>query len=115
MVKRKIAPKFKNIKCVYDGHKFDSLLERDAYVWLKTNGYEFSMQDSFDIGEVIGVRCKYRADFVVRKGKENIIIDMKSKPTVTSMFLMKKKMMKHVLKKDVYIVYSVQELAKLLR
>lgn len=106
--------KFNNIRCIYNGIKFDSILERDTYIWmskyLPLKAIDFSLQVPFDLGV-----CKYKADFVLKSGEKELVLDMKSKPTVTQIFKLKKSLMRVKLNKDVKVAYSVQEVASLVQ
>ncbi|MES1923579.1 hypothetical protein MHBO_005175 [Bonamia ostreae] len=88
------------------------MLERDAYIWLTAHlshkGVAISPQVTYHLGA-----CKYIADFVLKRDNVELIIDMKSKATVTPLFKIKKSLMKVHIDKVVNVVYSVQELAKL--
>ena len=79
------APKYRNKKCEYDGHKFDSIKERDRYAFLKCledRGVignlqlqvPFTIQPSFKHNGKTIRAIKYVADFTYydRDGKLHI-------------------------------------------
>lgn len=95
--------KYHNKKIEYDGHKFDSIREKNHYILLKQlQDYglikdlqlqvKFELQPSFKYnGETIR-KITYIADFVYYDLKENKIIVVDVKGFKTKDYLLKKKM-----------------------
>jgi len=100
--------KYHNIKTEIDGHKFDSLKEGRHYVFLKTReklgeieGLE--LQPRFDL-VINKMKCGfYRADFLYldKRTGEQIVEDVKSKPTMTTVYRLKKKLVKALYNIDI--------------
>ena len=93
MIKRS---KYRNIKIEYDNIKFDSILEKDFYIFLlKTNKKEdIIIQPKFNLipkyeknGEKIR-EANYIADFQVK----DVIYDVKTLMTATPVFKLKEKL-----------------------
>jgi Protein of unknown function (DUF1064) len=101
--------KYGNHRVEYDGHMFDSLLERDYYIHLKLREklgevYEVEMQRPYLLtinGKLIAA---YRADFTFYddRAKRNRVIDCKG--VTTAVFGLKAKLMKAIHGIDVEIV-----------
>jgi len=90
--------KYRNKKTVVDGITFDSKREGDRYAELKLLGRsgvirDLDLQPSFSF-DLNGVHiCKYIADFAYQMDGENIVEDVKSEPTKTPEYVIKKKLM----------------------
>tara|TARA_Y100000114_G_C11712194_1_gene304066 strand:+ start:749 stop:1066 length:318 start_codon:yes stop_codon:yes gene_type:complete len=90
--------KYKNIKTIVDGIKFDSKKEANRYcdlLHLERCGYitQLRLQPDFPLmvnGKKIG---KYVADFSYIQNGVKIIEDVKSKATMTPVYRMKKKIL----------------------
>ena len=86
--------KYRNIKCEYDGLKFDSKLERDRYIELKDNPNvrELQLQVPFELipKNDLYRAVKYIADFVYMSGDSKVVEDAKA--VETKEFILKKKM-----------------------
>ena len=100
--------KYGNIKCTYNGIKFDSKGERDRYKVLELEQKAGDVSDlktqvKFPI-IIEGVKvCTYIADFTYyRKSEPNLIVE-DYKGVITGLFTLKKKLMKAVYKIDVLI------------
>lgn len=97
--KRKKSGRIPHNKVEYDGYTFDSGLEHERYLWLK---------DAVSTGEISGLEvhpryeilldgqhyCWYTADFRYRRNGELIVEDVKSKPSRTRDYMMRKKAMR---------------------
>lgn len=94
-------PKYRNKPCVIDGRKFDSQAEGRRYSELKLLLFAgeigfLEYQPRFAI-EVNGVKvCTYTADFAYLEKGLKVVEDVKSKPTMTPVYRLKKKLMKAV-------------------
>ena len=101
--------KYRNVRCEYDGLKFDSQKERDYYIFLK--GEEkakrishLSCQKVFEIKVNDKLICKYRSDFWYINLKTNLweCVDVKSEITKkNATYRLKKKLLKSVLNIDI--------------
>ena len=98
--------KYRNKRVELDGYTFDSKAEARRYGELKL------MHQAGEIEELLvhpkfklvvnGVLiCTYTADFQYRKNGEKVVEDVKSKPTITYSYKLKKKLMKAVYGLDV--------------
>ena len=90
--------KYGNHRVEYDGHMFDSLLERDYYVHLKLRErlgevYEVEMQRPYIMRHNGILLTTYKADFSFwdDRAKRNRVIDCKG--VLTGVFKLKAKMM----------------------
>jgi hypothetical protein len=101
--------KYRNVKCTYNGIKFDSQGERDRYRKLefKQNKCgiitDLKTQVKFPI-EINGIKvCTYIADFTykIRETDQLIVEDFKG--VITGLFTLKKKLMKAVHGIDILI------------
>ena len=106
--------KYGNKKCTYKGIKFDSLIERDRYIFLKDaedNGVieDLKCQVPFELHVNNKLVCKYISDFTYykRMNSEFVVEDVKG--VVTAVFRLKKKLMLAVHGIDVRIVKSPTE------
>jgi len=100
--------KYKNVKCTYNGIKFDSKGERDRYKVLEIREksgeiYGLKTQVKFPI-VINGVKvCNYISDFTYYlKDNHNIVVE-DYKGVITGLFTLKKKLMKAVHGIDVLI------------
>jgi hypothetical protein len=99
-ISRRSISKYRNRKVMLDGFTFDSVKEADRYEQLRLAQREGSIKEliihpQFDI-KVNGVHiCKYIADFSYLSPVTDTRIteDVKSKPTRTMAYLIKKKLM----------------------
>jgi len=104
--------KYRNKKCEYMGIKFDSLGERDRYIYLKSmesQGIieELTLQPVFRIN-VHGVKiCDYRGDFRYFHNGAEVIEDFKG--IETPVFKLKKKLVLAVFGKEIRIVKKPTE------
>ncbi len=86
--------KYRNKKCEYDGHKFDSQKERDRYIVLKAMEKAGKIHNLHHDREVCTIEveganhifvCKYIADFryiEIANGESRVVYeDVKSPPT----------------------------------
>ena len=105
--------KYRNKKCYYNNIKFDSMKERDRYIFLNR---------ARNIGQIIDLEthvkypihmdgkliCKYIADFVYKKQdpatKEWVIVVEDVKGVETPIFRLKRRMMQVVWGVDVRVV-----------
>ena len=116
--KKKKRSKYGNKKVSYQGRTFDSIIERDRYIFLQDAQRRGEIQNlrcqvSFDI-DVNGEHCcKYVADFVYTKEyrrplgghvQESVVEDVKG--MATAMFKLKAKLMRAVHGIDVRVVKS---------
>jgi hypothetical protein len=91
--------KLRNVRTVIDGFTFDSLLEAKRYGELKMEAIagviaDLQVHQRFRL-DVNGVHiCDYEADFVYRRNGNLIVEDVKSKPTVTRLYRVKKKLLR---------------------
>ena len=97
------APKFRNKKCQWKGIVFDSIRERDRYIFLENEQKEGRITDlnrqvSFQLlpaqkegDKVIEKPCSYVADFTYCKDGKWIVEDAKG--VRTPVFILKRKMM----------------------
>lgn len=135
-IQRKKARKFNNRECVYDGIKFDSLKERDRYVFLKEKEREgliknlechVRMEILPAIKKTVEVQLKtktktkeitiqkpiyYEADFVYEKDGEPVYEDVKPSKEgfkFTKVFALKKKMFFYKYGKEIKLVYVTTE------
>lgn len=114
-------PKYGNHKVVYDGHKFDSKLERDTYVELRLQEaagiiadlevhprYVFFDTDTAGTSREV---CRYTPDFryrVVRTGAIEVV-DCKTFSTRTQSYGIKKRWMRIRFGIRIVEVYSYSE------
>lgn len=107
--------KYNNVRCSYNGVKFQSMLERDFYIWISKHAEKYGFTFEFQVPYQITSKSKYFADFVLTSKDKVIVIDVKSKATITQVFKLKKDIMfaKHNI--DVKIVFTINDLIKLLR
>lgn len=101
--RRKRPPKYKNVKCEAYGHKFDSLKERDRYLYLRGRAISgeirdlqlqvpFTIQPSFKHkGKTIRA-IKYVADFTYYDSDDKLHIE-DTKGFRTKEYELKKKIM----------------------
>ena len=95
-----MASKYRNVKCTYDGRKFDSKAERDRYIELTIllrvqEIRDLKCQVKFPI-EIAGKKiCNYIADFTYYDKEGNYIVEDK-KGVRTGIYVMKKKLLKAV-------------------
>lgn len=93
--KAKRKQKYNAKKCYLDGHTFDSIRERDRYLELKQQQSrgeisQLEVHVQYDLGV-----CKMEPDFRYRDSDGNIVVeDVKSKPTRTKVYMLKKKLLK---------------------
>ncbi len=93
--------KLRNVRIVVDGLTFDSLLEAKRYGELKIEAQAGHITDlqvhrRFRLA-VNGLHiCDYESDFVYRRDGTLIVEDVKSKPTVTRLYRVKKKLMRAI-------------------
>jgi hypothetical protein len=90
--------KYRNVKTVVDGITFDSNREAKRYGELKTLFLagvitNLSVQSTFKIEFEGRHICKYIADFVYTSNGRLMVEDVKSKPTMTPVYRLKKKLM----------------------
>lgn len=99
--------KYKNKRTIYDGIKFDSIKERDYYIVLKDREKKGEIvalkhQSKFElIPKQDGERAvNYIADFDYfdRQLNQRIIVDVKSKVTKLSTYIIKRKLMLFIYK-----------------
>jgi len=95
--------KFRNIKIILDGLKFDSKAESRRYIELKEiqeNGgiSKLNTQEKFIvIPKQDGERsCTYIADFTYIKDGVKVVEDVKSKATITPQYIIKRKLMLYI-------------------
>jgi hypothetical protein len=95
-----IKEKYRNKKTVVGSLKFDSKAEAARYselLLLQRAGVirELKLQEEFTlIGKQDGERAvKYRADFTYREGVDLVVEDLKSKATITPVYIIKRKLM----------------------
>lgn len=102
--------KYNNVKCTYKGFKFDSIGERDRYKQLEllqmaNEIYDLKTQVKFPIIVNDVKICSYIADFTYRTlNAEFIVEDFKG--VQTSIFKLKKKLMKAVYGIDVLLTFK---------
>ena len=103
------ANKYKNVKVIYNGKVFDSIKEKNRYLWLKVLEEEgkiselelqkkFLLQESFVNNEGKKERSIYYiADFYYYSKELNCYIaeDVKSEATKTSTYKIKKKLFEY--------------------
>jgi len=103
-----MATKYRNVKCTYNGIKFDSIGERDRYKVLELRvkaGEIFGLKTQVRfVLNVNGIKvCNYIADFTYyEKDNYNIIVE-DFKGVITGLFTLKKKLMKAVHGIDILI------------
>lgn len=92
--------KYRNKKTVRDGFTFDSKAEAIRYLELilrqRTGEISgLSLQHEFElIPKQAGERSvKYKADFVYNENGEFVVEDVKSKATITPVYIIKRKLM----------------------
>jgi hypothetical protein len=89
-----VRRKYHNKRVTYDGHSFDSIIEAARYVELKLLEAAgdiscLEVHPSFDLGV-----CRYKADFRYNENSHSVVEDVKSAPTRTAVYRLKKKLMK---------------------
>ena len=95
-----MSSKYKNVRCTFDGKKFDSKAERDRYVELTIlirvqEIRDLRTQVKFPI-EIAGKKiCNYIADFTYYDKDGNYIVEDK-KGVRTGIYNIKKKLLKAV-------------------
>ncbi len=99
--------KYNNVKCTYNGIKFDSQGERDRYKVLELRekaGDIFGLECQVKYPIVInGVKvCNYIADFTYLDQEGKLIVE-DFKGVITGLFTLKKKLMKAVNGIDILI------------
>ena len=98
--------KYRNKRVTLDGYRFDSQAEARRYQELRLLHQageieELLVHPKFKL-VVNGVLiCTYTADFQYRENGEKVVEDVKSKPTITYSYKLKKKLMKAVYGLDV--------------
>ena len=106
------SSKMHNISTSIDGFNFDSLSEARRYGELKLEEIAGHITD-LDVHtrfclDVNGVHiCDYEADFTYRRRRQFIVEDVKSSPSVTRLYRVKKKLMLAVLGIKIQEVYGV--------
>ena len=96
-----MASKYKNVRCTFDGKKFDSKAERDRYIELTIllrvqEIRDLRTQVKFPI-EIAGKKiCNYIADFTYYDKDGNFIVEDKKGGILTSVYRLKKRLMKAV-------------------
>lgn len=93
-LKKKKPSKYRNKKCIYDGHAFDSQKERDRYIMLRyqeIKGEISNLRTQVEYGCQV---CTYIADFVYKRNGKIIVEDVKG--FKTQVYRLKKKLMKQV-------------------
>lgn len=110
--------KYRNRKVEYDGHKFDSEFERDRYAELKLleragDISDLKLQPVFELippikegGKTVQRAVRYRADFSYLRNGELIVEDTKSEASVTSTYILKKKLMRFVHGIEIKEIYN---------
>ncbi len=88
--KRKKGSKFNNKKVVFEGIKFDSILESNCYKVLKKQCALKSLELFLQVPYQITPKRKYIADFVVRCANTGKILIIDAKGIITDIFKMKK-------------------------
>ena len=118
--------KYNAKKCNYNGITFDSKKEMNMYVYLKRlendkfidyfkHQVKYVLQDKYKNPLEKNIRdIKMILDFVVYKDEIEYIIDCKSEPTLTDVFLLKKKLFEYKFNKPIYCIYSNEGVLKLL-
>jgi hypothetical protein len=104
-----------------DGTVFASKLEMRVYLFLKrTIGLKaFDLQPSFELQpgfrhEGKAVRAiKYVADFLVKDGDEELVVDAKG--MVTPVFKIKQKMFIHRYRKSIHLLKTKKDMANFVR
>ena len=91
-----IIRKYKNVKVSIDGYRFDSKKEAQRYGILKIDPEvtELKLQVKFPIHVNSKLICNYVSDFTYLRNGEYIVEDVKGMKT--SMYRLKKKLMKAV-------------------
>jgi hypothetical protein len=93
--------KMRNIRTSMDGYTFDSLSEAKRYSELRIEAMAviitaLEVHKPFSLN-VNGVHiCDYESDFTYRRDGRLIVEDVKSKPTVTRLYRVKKKLMRAI-------------------
>lgn len=97
--------KYKNVKVVYDGKKFDSKKECYRYIQLKEiekngNISDLKTQVVFELAPSVIINgrkkppIKYKADFVYKQNGIKVVEDVKGK--LTAVYVIKRHLMKAV-------------------
>ena len=100
------ASKYKNVKVVCDGYKFDSKKERNYYLKLKTMEElglirdlelqkTFILQDKFKIDNKTRRKITYKADFSYISTKDNKLHVVDCKGFRTEVYRLKKKLFEY--------------------
>jgi len=90
--------KLRNVRTIVDGFAFDSLLEAKRYGELKIEALagvitDLQVHQRFRL-DVNGVHiCDYESDFTYHRDGQLVVEDVKSKPTITRLYRVKKKLM----------------------
>jgi hypothetical protein len=107
-----MANKYRNVKCTYNGIKFDSQGERDRYKVLELRqkaGEIYALQTQIKFVLVVNniKVCNYIADFSYiinqKKGLDDQYVVEDFKGVITGLFTLKKKLMKAVYGIDILI------------
>ena len=123
--------KYNNKKVTYDNLQFDSKKERDRYIELKLleKAHEISnlqcqveiellppLREPDTIGKRGGIKkgktienaVKYIADFVYfdRRANKTVVEDVKSEATKTDVYIVKRKLFKHIYKEYLFNEYK---------
>ena len=104
-----------------DGITFASRLEMRVYLFFKnTIGTKaFTLQPSFELqpkfkheGKTIRA-IKYVADFLIKDGEEELVVDAKG--MVTAVFKIKQKMFMHKYGKSIHLIKNKKEMAAFIK
>ena len=92
------SKKYRNIKTVLDGIAFSSKREAARYMELKLlervgDIFELECQPRFTIKINGKLVCHYTADFRYKRGDAIVVEDVKSRPTMTTSYRLKKRLM----------------------
>jgi hypothetical protein len=93
--------KLRNVRTSVDGYSFDSLSEAKRYGELKIEAMagiitDLEVHKPFRL-VVNGIHiCDYESDFTYRRDGKLVVEDVKSKPTVTRLYRVKKKLMRAI-------------------
>lgn len=105
--------KYRNKRVEYKGIKFDSIKERDYYLYLldrESRGeiknlrrqVKYILIPKFQIGSIKERETSYLADFVYEEGGKEIIVDVKSPITrKDKTYRLKKKLFEFTYKKEI--------------
>lgn len=104
--------KFKNKKAKVDGHNFDSKLESNIYLAMKSLGLTFTLQPRYVLLEPFKLNGKtfraieYKGDFDLMLNGKSYTLDAKGMET--PVFKIKKKMFAFRYQKEVICIKSVR-------